>query len=82
MITRFICCKVYEMVAELRNMRTEVALYTDDNCVYEQFSKWANTKRKIPYTQDSKIIAVDLFFDKKLKNRIIRVLNGQLMLDM
>lgn len=70
------------MVAELRYMKNEVALYTDDNCVYERFSKWANTKRKIPYTQNSKVIAVDLFFDKKLKNRIIRVLNGQLMLDM
>lgn len=70
------------MVAELRNMRNEVALYTDDNCIYERFSKWTNITHKIPYTQNSKIIAVDLFFDKKLRNSIIRVLNGQLMLDM
>ncbi|MFC1979768.1 hypothetical protein ACFLVS_02735 [Chloroflexota bacterium] len=62
-------------------MRNEVALYTDDKCIYERFSKWTNTTRKIPYTQNSKVIAVDLYFNKKLKDSIIRVLNGQLMLD-
>ena len=68
------------MVAELRKVGSELALYTDDNWVYQRFYKWPHTLCKAPYTQSGKLVGVDLYFDKKVKHTIIQVINGQLML--
>ncbi len=70
------------MVAELRNVADKLALYTDDNRVYERFHKRTPTLYRVPYIQNGKLVAIDLYFDRKLKNTITQVINGQLMLEM
>ena len=69
------------MVTELRKVDNELALYTDDNWVYQRFYKWPSTLCKTPYTQNGKLVGVDLYFDKRIKSTIVRVINGQLMLN-
>ena len=69
------------MVAELREMGNELALYTDDNRLYRRFSGWSCTIFKVPYTQGGKLIAVDIYFDRKFKSTVSRVINGQLVLN-
>ena len=70
------------MIVELRHMgRKELALYTNDNWVYQRFSKWKCTIGKVPYTQNDKLVGVDLYFDRKARSTIHQVLNGQLMLN-
>ena len=69
------------MVAELRNMGDKLALYTDENWVYRQLHKRTYTLYGVPYTHEGKLVAVDLYFDRKVRSTIKRVLSGQLMLD-
>jgi len=69
------------MVTELRGMGNRLALYTDDDRVYKYLHKRTCTISKVPYTQNGRLIAVDLYFDKKVRRTVTRVLNGQLMLD-
>ncbi len=70
------------MVAELRRMGDKLALYTNDNRLYKSFAKGVCPLSKVPYTQDGRLVGIDLYFDKKVKNAIIQIVNGQLMLDM
>ncbi len=69
------------MVAELRNMGNRLALYTDDDRVYQYLHKWTCTMFRVPYTRDGKLVAADLYFDRKARSTVDRVLDGQLMLD-
>ena len=61
------------MVAELRKIGDKLALYTNDNRVYRSFAKGVYPLCKIPYTQDGRLVGVDLYFDKKVKNTIIQL---------
>ena len=70
------------MVAELRRVNKRLALYTDDNDVYQRLSKWQYTLYKAPYVQKGKLIGVDLYFNRQLKHTVSQVINGQLMLDL
>ncbi|MFC1992511.1 hypothetical protein ACFLV3_01705 [Chloroflexota bacterium] len=70
------------MGTEIRRIgRDRLALYTDEEWIYERFHKWHDTLCEVPYLQDNKPVAVDLYFDRKVKRIITRVLKGQLMLD-
>ena len=69
------------MVAELRNMGDKLALYTDDNRLYRQLSKRSYALYGVPYTRAGKMVAVDLYLDRKARGTIKRVLSGQMLLD-
>ncbi len=69
------------MVIELRKIGGRLALYTDDAGVYERFHKWRDTLCEVPYTQGGKQVAIDFYFDRKFRDTVVRVLDGQLMLD-
>ena len=69
------------MVIEIRKIGGRLALYTDDADVYERFHIWRDTLCEVPYTQGGKRIAVDLYFDSKIKGIVTMVSDGQLMLD-
>ena len=68
------------MVAELRKIDQRLVLHTDDNLVYRRLNKLPYTLRKVPYIQDGRTVAIDLYFDRKAKSTVVRVMNGQLML--
>jgi len=63
-------------------MGSRFALYTDDDRVYQYLHKWTCTLSRVPYTQDGKLVAVDLYFDRKSRGTVGRVLDGQLMMDL
>ena len=69
------------MVAELRNIGSRLALYTNDAWLYERFHKWSDTLCEVSYIQGGKRIAVEFYFDRKFRDTVVRVLDGQLMLD-
>ena len=69
------------MVAELRNMGDKLALYTDDDRLFRQLKKQNYTFYGIPYTNQGKTVAVDLYLDRKARKTVTKVLQGQLLLD-
>ena len=69
------------MVAELRNVGDKLALYTDENWVYQQLYKRTYTLYGVPYTHQGKTIAVDIYLDRKVRSTIKQLLGGQLLLD-
>jgi len=70
------------MVTEVRRLgNRRLALYTDDTRVYGQFHKWKQTLGEVTYFKGGKRVGVDLYFDKKLRSILVRVLKGQIMLD-
>ncbi len=70
------------MVTELRTVNERLALYTTDDRLYKCLKKWSSTLYKVPYTQDGKLVGMDLYFDKQLENTVRQVIKGQLMLDL
>ena len=77
-----VCSTVWQMVAELRRIGSRLALYTDDNTVYERLSRWKATLYGVPYQQGRRIVAVDLYFEPWARKTVKRALRGQLMLNM
>ena len=69
------------MTAELRTIGDRLALYTDDELVYRRLREGLPPLCKVPYFQRGRMVAIDLYFDKKLKGTVARVMKGQLMLD-
>jgi len=70
------------MVTEVRRLGNILALYTDDARVYEQFHKRKYTLREVTYFKGGKRVAVDLYFDRRFRRSLVRVIKGQLMLDL
>jgi len=70
------------MVAELRRIGNRLALYTDDNTVYERLTKWKATVNGVPYQQGHKTVAVDLYFEPWARKTVKKVLKGQLILNL
>ena len=70
------------MTAELRTIGDRLALYTDDDLVYRRLREGLPPLCKIPYLHRGRMVAIDLYFDKKLKGTVARVMKGQLMLEM
>jgi len=81
LIAGIICCKVSVMTSELRKVDKKLALFTNDERVYHCFYKWQNTLYKVPYIQRGKMVGVDLYFDRQVRNTVRQVIKGQLMLD-
>jgi len=69
------------MTSELRKVAKKLVLYTDDDRVYRCFYKWQNTLYRVPYIQRGKMVGVDLYFDRQVRNTVRQVIKGQLMLD-
>ncbi len=69
------------MTAELRTIGDRLALYTDDEGVYRRLREGLPPLYKIPYFHRGKMVGVDLYFDKKLKGTVARMMKGQLLLD-
>lgn len=61
-------------------MGDRLALYTDDQQVYRLIRQGPPPLYKIPYMQRGRMVAVDLYFDKRLKGTLSRVMKGQLLL--
>ena len=69
------------MATELRRIGNRLALYTDDNAVYERLSRWKATLNRVPYQQGRRIVAVDLYFEPWARKTVKRVLRGQTVLN-
>jgi hypothetical protein len=68
------------MVAELRKIGSQVVLFTNEAPIYRRLNGLSLTKYKVPYLQNGKLVGIDFYFDKKLRNTIQRVKGGQLFL--
>ncbi len=69
------------MVIELREKGDNLVLFTNDKLVYKNLSKWKCLLDQVPYfNKNGKKVAADLYFDKSLKNVLLEVLKGQLVL--
>lgn len=69
------------MTAELRTIGDRLALYTDDELVYRRLREGPTPLYKIPYFQRGRMVAIDLYFDIKLKDTVARIMTGQFLLD-
>ena len=69
------------MVAELRKVNNKLALYTNDDRVYKSLYKRSYTLHRAPYLQEGKLVAVDLYFDRRVASTLTQVINGQLLLE-
>lgn len=69
------------MTTELRTIGDRLALYTDDDGFYRRLREGLPPLYKIPYYRRGKMVGVDLYFDKKQKGTVARVMKGQLLLD-
>ncbi|MDO8716442.1 MAG: hypothetical protein Q7J73_06505 [Dehalococcoidales bacterium] len=69
------------MTAELRIIGDRLALYTDDEGFYRRLREGLPPLYRTPYFHHGKMVAVDLYFDKKLKGTVSRMMKGQLLLD-
>ena len=69
------------MTAELRTIGNRLAVYTDDESLYRRLREAPRPLYKIPYLKGGKMVGVDLYFDKKFKHTVARVVDGQMMLD-
>ncbi|MBI4284963.1 MAG: hypothetical protein HY670_03560 [Chloroflexi bacterium] len=70
------------MGAELRRVNDMVVLWTDDRAIVERFRQWPQPRRRVPYRQGHKLVAMDLYFDLGLENTVKSIVNGQLVLDL
>ncbi len=68
------------MTAELRTIGDKVAVYTDDQLLYRRLREGQTPLYKIPYLKGGKMVGVDLYFDKKFKEIIGRMVEGQMPL--
>lgn len=69
------------MTAELRTIGDKLAVYTDDELLYRRLREGPTPLYKIPYLKGGKTVAVDLYFDKKFKDIVARIVDGQMLLD-
>ncbi|MDO8579096.1 MAG: hypothetical protein Q7R50_07975 [Dehalococcoidales bacterium] len=69
------------MTAELRTIGGKLAVYTDDESLYRRLQEGPTPLYKIPYLKGGKMVGVDLYFDKKFRNTVARVVDGQMLLD-
>ena len=69
------------MTAELRIMGNKVAVYTNDNQVYRRFRRGLVPLQKIRYFKSGRVVGVDLYFDKRQKSAVARIMRGQLRLN-
>ncbi len=68
------------MVAELRKSGNRIVLYTDDVFLYKYIDNHTIPKYQIKYLQNGKMVGIDLYFDKGLKNTVKRIKHGQMLL--
>ncbi len=68
------------MTAELRTIGDRLAVYTDDQDLYRRLKEGPTPVYKIPYLKGGKMVGVDLYFDKKFKEMIARMVDGQIPL--
>lgn len=69
------------MTSEFRKVDRKLALYTDDNRIYRSFYRWQQTLFKVPYLKNGRMIGIDMYFDRQVRDTVRQVINGQLMLD-
>jgi hypothetical protein len=69
------------MIAELRTIGNRLAVYTDDESLYRRLREGPTPLYKVPYLKGGKMVGVDIYFDKKFKNTVARVVDGQMLLD-
>jgi hypothetical protein len=68
------------MVAELRKIGIQWVLYTNENHVYNNFSKYVRPIHKIPYFKNGKLIGCDYYFNNKAVDTVRKITKGQLHL--
>jgi len=69
------------MTAELRTIGNRLAVYTDDASLFRRLKGGPTPLYKVPYLKGGKMVGVDLYFDKKFRNTVARVVDGQMLLD-
>jgi len=69
------------MTAELRIVGDKLVLFTDDNQVYRRFRQGIRPLYERPYIQHGNLVAYDLYFEKKQRRAIVRVMKGQFSLN-
>ena len=69
------------MIAELRTIGSRVAVYTDDQGIYRRLKQGLTPLYKVPYLKGGKTVGLELYFDKKFKRTVTRVIGGQMLLD-
>jgi len=59
-------------VTEIRDFGDgkSIVLYTEDNSVYRHLKGWKSCRQVVPYSQNGRVIAVDLQFPKEAKDHI------------
>jgi hypothetical protein len=65
------------MTAELRIVGNKLVLYTDDNHLYRRLHKGINPIYKVPYFQNDRLVGYDLYFERKFRRTIVRIMKGQ-----
>jgi hypothetical protein len=65
----------------LRTIGNRLAVYTDDQSLYRRLREGPAPRYKVPYQKGGKMVGVDVYFDKKFKKTVARVVVGQMLLD-
>ena len=68
------------MVAEMRTTGERLTIYTDDNQVYRRFRQGLRPFSEIRYFQQDRLVGIDLYFDRKQRRSVMRIMKGQLVL--
>jgi hypothetical protein len=69
------------MTAELRTIGNRLAVYTDDQSLYRRLKEGPNLLYKVPYVKGGKTVGFDIYFDKKFRKIVARMVRGQMLLD-
>lgn len=63
-------------IVELSIRGNKLALYTEDNEVWQRFREWSLMIYQVKYTRGNNLTAVDLYFPLGAKKRLLRALSA------
>ena len=61
------------VITELSIRGDKLVLYTESNEIFQKLKQWEQLLYQVPYFQDRRQIAADLYFPKETKKDLLRV---------